>query len=543
MTGSVDQLLARYPQARIAALFPDGRPTTVPEGLPLGPEHIATVTAGLAGYQPEDRPGVLAAFDRALQHGVSHARARTVTDPTVPLGLHLVDATEEHGVVLVVIAVEDSDTAAAPAEVLQTPVVAPRVIRMKKAQTGLIVDVDPGAEAILGWTRSEIVGRRSLEFIHPADQPVAIENWLHLAAHPEQTVRSRLRHQAQDGSWVWFESSQSYLDGADAPLILTELVDVTAEMAAQQELAAREQLLRQLTHSLPVGVLQIDRTGRLTYSNERLFHILGVNRIATVGQLLDALRLTDRNLLAGALQAVFDGNAERSCDVQLVDAAGEPGRTCAFSLRPLLDDGQVVAVVGSVTDVTDGFQLRRELEHRATTDSLTGCLNREAILAHLDGLRAAATEAQPCITVAYVDLDHFKSVNDRLGHSAGDDLLRHSVNRLAAAAGPNAVVGRLGGDEFLVVRTDVSPDGAHSFAAALTTAVEQPIVIGGQLLTPGLSVGVVCEPHPGVSTDALVARADAAMYAVKRAQRPALSAASAALATPRRGSAPAQLSP
>src|SRR5690349_887615 len=88
-------LLAEHPTARISAITPDGVPTDVPDGLDLGPTHLVTPTAGILGYLPEDRSGVITAFDQALHHGTGRARAHLVEAPDIAVIVHIVDMVAE----------------------------------------------------------------------------------------------------------------------------------------------------------------------------------------------------------------------------------------------------------------------------------------------------------------------------------------------------------------------------------------------------------------------------------------------------------------
>src|SRR6185369_15822747 len=122
------------------------------------------------------------------------------------------------------------------------------------------------------------------------------------------------------------------------------------------------------------------------------------------------------------------------------------------------DDGQVSGAIGCLTDITEDVQVREELEQRVRRDPLTGCLNHASTVAELRRLLAEPHDRSHEV-IAFVDLDDFKGINDRYGHLAGDRVLQHVATRLWTVAGEEGLVGRLGGDEFLVVvRTAKSPN-------------------------------------------------------------------------------------
>ncbi|TXR58034.1 GGDEF domain-containing protein [Quadrisphaera setariae] len=173
-------------------------------------------------------------------------------------------------------------------------------------------------------------------------------------------------------------------------------------------------------------------------------------------------------------------------------------------------------------------QLREELLRRAAEhDVLTGLLSRSAVTARL---AAGAARARPgCATgVLFCDLDGFKAVNDGHGHAAGDALLVEVAARLVEAVGASGEVGRVGGDEFVVVLQGLErPAEAHDVAERVRSAVDAPVAVGDRLVATGVSVGVAVTTGR-TSADDLLDAADAAMYADKAERRRARTAAGAA---------------
>lgn len=164
----------------------------------------------------------------------------------------------------------------------------------------------------------------------------------------------------------------------------------------------------------------------------------------------------------------------------------------------------------------------RRLEELATTDSLTRLLNRRALLDRLSGEVERAKRFKSQLSLLMVDLDHFKTVNDRYGHLAGDEVLRQVGDLLARVVRTIDVVARYGGEEFVVALPETSSEGAVVFAERLRERVaSQALEVGGDRnfhLT--CSVGVATFPSPHVaSTEALFARADEALYRAKSGGR------------------------
>jgi diguanylate cyclase (GGDEF)-like protein len=149
---------------------------------------------------------------------------------------------------------------------------------------------------------------------------------------------------------------------------------------------------------------------------------------------------------------------------------------------------------------------------QASSDPLTGALNRRGLA------EALANGAGTCLTLFYMDLDGFKQVNDRHGHTAGDVLLKLVTARLRAVARAEDSVARLGGDEFSLGAPGLPPAAAETMAARIVAAVShEPYDLGGGIVARvGVSVGYACSPEDGVGIEALSARADAALYEVKQ---------------------------
>lgn len=169
--------------------------------------------------------------------------------------------------------------------------------------------------------------------------------------------------------------------------------------------------------------------------------------------------------------------------------------------------------------------VRTALQHQASHDGLTGLPNRARIAEYAEG------QAGREMTVLLLNLNGFKRVNDTLGHAAGDSLLREAGRRLAAGLRAGDLVGRLGGDEFLMLLPDTGPAAAAELSVRLRTAIAQPMELDGHEVTVGVSIGAAYRAA-GAATGlaALTAEADAAMYRDKISRVPAGDARRAAFA-------------
>lgn len=240
-------------------------------------------------------------------------------------------------------------------------------------------------------------------------------------------------------------------------------------------------------------------------------------------------------LSIGLVMALTAGSCLRTlrywiCATLSTMAIGTLAASFLFSGDPLYQALSILLVVylvsiyeGSdhmVGQIEELLIARRELDLASRHDPLTGLLNRRGI----DRILAEACQSGEPLTVLMLDLDGFKQVNDKLGHAAGDDLLRQVGNRLSGLMRPEDVAGRVGGDEFtIVIRGEVGPGFADTVAARAVAAVSAPFEIMGQPVRIGTSVGIATLDGQSVSADdlasALLRQADAALYEAKRAGR------------------------
>jgi diguanylate cyclase (GGDEF)-like protein/PAS domain S-box-containing protein len=488
----------------------------MPAGVPLaGHPVVHGADSPLQLVRPEDVPALLDAWQQAFATGVGRVDVHAAGPEPRPVTVHVLDTRPQYGVLLGVFVPEDGAPLVAAAG--EAARLAPRLSIVRKTRYSEILSVDDAFQQLLGFSPAEVVGRRSVEFIHPDDHDRSVANWLDLLSTAEPR-RQRLRHRHAAGHWVWFEiTNHNRLDDPTQACVLTEMIDITEEMTAQESLRASQQLLARLTDALPVGVVQLDRARRVVYTNARVGQILGSRDRDSLAGLFAGVLTED----LPALDEAWSGVLEQGADVDVEVGVQHPRRNrlrCRITLRPLTDDAGITGAIACIDDITEPSRLRAQLEFRATYDALTGCLNRASVLAELAQAITQDREEGAGTAVVFVDLDGFKTVNDTRGHAAGDALLQEIARQLNAGARRGDVVGRVGGDEFLLVGRGV-------------TSAEQALAIGRRLadglaanLDPQLghaavaSIGVAwAAPHDGDTADQLVARADGAMYVAKRA--------------------------
>jgi diguanylate cyclase (GGDEF)-like protein/PAS domain S-box-containing protein len=507
-------MLNLYPDAIVTAIDLGGLFVPLPDSVPVTGHRVAHARTALDLVRPADRPLVISTWDRVKSEGASRATVTVVGEGAGQASLHFFDLRPTHGVFLGLLVALDANEEQLDevAEIGHPP---PRLAHTLKDELALIIDIDADLTAMLGWERDEIVGKRSLEFIHPDDHDRAINAWLEVLTKPGETYRVRLRHAHRDGRWIWLEIANRNLLDQPESCVDCEMFDISDEMEAQEAVRASEQLLRRLAGALPVGVVQLNRDRSVVYANDRIREILGAGPDATSEDMVRAV--VDSAPLERALEAVFTGeDVDLELRIDRLDGGGR--RVATLALRALTSPtGEVTGAVGCLADLTDSARMRAELQRRATLDDLTSCASRATTLVTLDSMLA---ETGPRTAAIFVDLDGFKAVNDQFGHALGDTLLVAVAARLRDTVRAADVVGRIGGDEFLVLCPDVADaDVALALGERIADAVAAPLDVEGTLVEPRASVGVAWAGtgalRSGVNAEVLIAEADAAMYASK----------------------------
>jgi diguanylate cyclase (GGDEF)-like protein/PAS domain S-box-containing protein len=404
---------------------------------------------------------------------------------------------------------------------------------------GVVLSVDPSFTAILGWGPREIVGRRIGSLVHHDDLPRGLAVWSQLLQRPGRSTSGlRVRYRHHDGGWVWMDvTNRNRLDDPEHTDVMCELVDVSKEVAVQDQLRAKEQLLEQVNEAVPVGLFQAETDGRLLYVNQRLTVMTGVARAVTLGEQLSAVLDADRARLRAAIQGAT-GGSETGVEI----AATEPNggqRRWSVSLRPMRDaSGAVAGITGCIQDVSALTASPNAPRAKVTTDALTGCVTQEAMLVTLGEMIgrhrptplpnaqwAGATKSSSSrsssssrgTAVLMIDIDGLQAINDRYGQAAGDELLTVVALRIIDSVRSSDVVARVGGDEFAVLCGGVpGPTTALTIGQSTLEQVSQPV----QLKTAGavsfkVHMGVSWTNRPDLPPAQLVHQAAEAMAASK----------------------------
>ncbi|GGB50451.1 EAL domain-containing protein [Deinococcus soli (ex Cha et al. 2016)] len=298
--------------------------------------------------------------------------------------------------------------------------------------------------------------------------------------------------------------------------------DVTARRVAEQALREQRELARVTLASIGDSVITTDPHGHVTFLNPVAQRMTGWTNedaagqpIETVMPLLDetTLRVAPNPLRAALhrreIMAMAGGTALR--------ARGGALHSVEDSAAPILSDsGELLGAVIVFHDVTQTRAMALRMSHLAQHDTLTDLPNRVLLRDRIAQATTLAHRRGAAFAVLFLDLDHFKEVNDTLGHHAGDQLLREVARRLTGTLRASDTVSRQGGDEFIILLPEVS-SAAHvqTVIGKLMAAVTAPYDLDGQAAHVTLSLGAALYPQDGADPDELLKHADAAMYRAK----------------------------
>ncbi|MGZ4665720.1 MAG: diguanylate cyclase domain-containing protein, partial [Frankiaceae bacterium] len=274
---------------------------------------------------------------------------------------------------------------------------------------------------------------------------------------------------------------------------------------------------RTIVQAADLGLGLVDVDGTIRYANPRLAELTGRPANTLAG--MSVLRLLDPPGQQAVLAAVARRRAGVADGYHVECRRPDGELKCLHVLGAPVQafDGRVTGSVVVVADETDQRRAEAELTRLALHDPLTGLPNRATLNDRLTQALARRRRANTVLAVLFADLDRFKTVNDRLGHAVGDEVLRGVAARLAGALRPGDTVARLGGDEFIVLCEELSdPDDVVEIAQRLQAALAPPIVVHSEEILISASIGVVVAALQWpIDPAELLHEADLAMYRAK----------------------------
>jgi diguanylate cyclase (GGDEF)-like protein/PAS domain S-box-containing protein len=391
---------------------------------------------------------------------------------------------------------------------------------------GVVRSSSAGLTRLLGLDQAWLEGRPLTDLADGAEREL-LRSALRPLLDPGPTTGMRhsevdVHLRCADGETL--PASVTFADLLDDPTvegIVVTLHDITRRVRAEEELREANSVLAATLDATAEGVVVVDADGLMTSCNRQfaqMWHIPDeLLEAGSDGQMLAHVLKYLKNpdgFLARVQELYSHPDAESHDLVEFLD-----GRVFERDSRPQRVDGQVIGRVWSFRDVTAHRVLQNELARQASHDPLTGLANqvlfRDRVAAAVSGLDPGDDR----LAVLFIDLDDFKTVNDSLGHSAGDHLLISVSERLRRCVRSQDVVARLGGDEFAVLVSHLGDEEeATEIASRMLRVLGDPLTVAGRPMSAGASVGIAYG-RSGDSVDDLLRNADLAMYVAKNSGR------------------------
>lgn len=300
--------------------------------------------------------------------------------------------------------------------------------------------------------------------------------------------------------------------------------DVTTERAAEDHADEAMQALIEKQYAIDQAVIVAitDLKGTITYANENFCRISGYSREELIGQNHRILKsgVHPNGLFRDMYRKLAKGEVWRG-ELCNRSKAGRQYWLDTIITPQLGPHGKPISYMAIRIDITARKEAEAQVSFAATHDSLTGLLNRSALLEQARVVLGQTGQDSSRFSIHLIDLDGFKGVNDALGHTAGDDLLRQVARRLEFLTGEADLVARLGGDEFAVVRRcEIGLEESSSgFSRLVVETMAEPFQLNNNQISISASVGIAECPDHGNDPEALLKKADLALYAVKATGR------------------------
>ncbi|MFI7675342.1 EAL domain-containing protein [Actinophytocola sp. NPDC049390] len=353
-----------------------------------------------------------------------------------------------------------------------------------------------------------------LSLVHPDDRAWVDQRWQDLAA-TGRPVECEHRAVLPDGSWRVFRCRGDVMDGDQGRSVMIGTAqDVTEQRSTETRMMRSSQRFSDLVAIAPVGIGLFDESERLVDANDALCRLLQMDleRLRGIAA-VDLTHPTDRgaSLVAGVSRRNGDTRAGQRV---LVTASGK-AVYCELNVTvSVADDGKRFWLV-VFSDVTERRRAAERLRYQATHDELTGLPGRAAVN-ELLGQLLGGPDADK-VALLFCDVDNFKRVNDSLGHDVGDELITALARRLERGLPPSCTAGRMSGDEYVVICSDVDEvGGVEALANRVAQLLRAAVPVRGQLLRVSATIGAAAPTGPETSAADLLRFADAAMFNAKR---------------------------
>jgi diguanylate cyclase (GGDEF)-like protein/PAS domain S-box-containing protein len=376
----------------------------------------------------------------------------------------------------------------------------------------------------LGYSREELMGMNYRVFTPPENIKKQLELYKQVYRTGNPNELFSMEQIRKDGKRIFTESSVFPLRNGKAEIVGFRGIgrDVTERVQMEEALMRSGERYRTILEEIEEGYYEVDLAGNFTFANDAACCQFGYSRQELMGMNYRVYVPKDdaKNVYKTWNKVYRTGEPVKSFPFASIKKDG----THIYlenSITPLRNkEGKIIGFRSVSRDITERRQFEQKLAEMATHDSLTGLPNRVLLSDRLMIGSALARRSGHRMAVLMLDLDRFKTVNDAMGHSVGDELLKDVGQRLSGIMRKSDTVSRIGGDEFVLVLPHISQiEHVTKFAERILNAFQEPFVFGRHRLQVTTSIGIAIYPEDGTNIENLLKSADSAMYLAKEQGR------------------------